>query len=243
MAEATHGEIKKLSAVALVVAAGSSQRMGFDKIMAPLCGHPLLSWSLDAFEKCLDISYGVLVCSSERIEELSRVAAAYSKFRLVIAGGKERADSVFNGLNVLHELSPSIVAVHDAARPLVTSQLISAVVREACKHGAAAAAEPVRDTLHRTNDGIFTENVERENLWAAQTPQAANFEQLFSALSAACTHKNKITDEISALLAIGMHPRAVSHTALNFKITYPQDLELAEMILKDRFRTSDTTQK
>jgi len=221
--------------MAIVVAAGAGRRMGFDKIVAPLAGRPVLCWSLEAFQECEDITSGVLVCAAGRIEEFRRLAEPFSKFRTIVAGGDERADSVINGLDALEAMSPDIVAVHDAARPLVTPGLISAVVGAASERGAAVAAEPVGDTLHRAGGSHnLTETVPRHNLWAMQTPQAARYSVLREALASARATKHGVTDEVSALIARGVSPHAVSHTGLNFKVTWPRDLELAELILEKR---------
>ena len=219
----------------LIVAAGSSRRMGFDKVTAPLCGRPLLEWSLAAFESCPDISFSVLVCASDRVAEFEALAAPFKKVLHVVAGGSERAESVFNGLQAMESECPSFVAVHDAARPLIAPALISAVVSAAHSHGSAVAAEPVSDTLHRSDGrAALRETVLRKALWAMQTPQVAGFAELCSALESARLAGRQITDEISALIAAGHRPHAVSHGGLNFKVTFPRDLELAEVALGQR---------
>jgi 2-C-methyl-D-erythritol 4-phosphate cytidylyltransferase len=212
----------------LIVAAGASRRMGFDKITAPLAGRPLLVWSLAAFEACGAIGQSVLVCPESRIDEFSALAEPFAKFRLVVPGGAERAESVLNGLSALEAFSPDLVAVHDAARPLVTPSLISAVVAAAAEYDAAVAAEPVSDTLHRAGAGGFlAETVSRDHLWAMQTPQVAGYSVLRRAIEAGRT----LTDEISALILAGIRPKPVFHDGLNFKVTFPRDIALAEAVL------------
>lgn len=222
-------------AIALVVAAGSGRRMGFDKIVAPLAGQPVVCWSLDAFENCPDISEGILVCAPGRGEEFRRLAVSFPKFRRVVGGGAERTDSVLNGLSAMEGDPEAIVAVHDGARPLITPAVISAVVAAARAGGAAVAAEPAADTLHRAGDaGCLVETVSRDNLWAMQTPQAAGRHLLQHALEAARKSGQHVTDEISALLATGVRATPVPHGTLNFKVTWPRDLELAESVLRRR---------
>jgi len=212
----------------LIVAAGASRRMGFDKITAPLAGRPLLAWSLAAFEACGEIGACVLVCPESRIAEFSAIAAPFPKFRLVVPGGAERSESVLNGLAALGAFSPDLVAVHDAARPLVTPALISAVVAAASEYGASAAAEPVSDTLHRAGaGGLLEETVPRDRLWAMQTPQVAGFVALCGAIQSGKPQ----TDEISALIRAGLRPRPVFHDGRNFKVTFPGDISLAEAVL------------
>ena len=212
----------------LVVAAGSSRRMGFDKIMAPLGGRPLLAWSLAAFGSCAHIGPCALVCPESRLDEFGAVAAAFPKFCRVVPGGAERAESVLNGLLALEAFAPTLVAVHDAARPLVTPSLISAVVAAASESGSAAAAEPVADTLHRSGPGgLLAETVSRDCLWAMQTPQVAGYSELLLAIKSG----EALTDEISAMIRAGHRPKPVSHGGQNFKVTFPRDIALAEAAL------------
>lgn len=223
------------TAAGLIVAAGCSRRMGFDKLTAPLCGRPLVVWSLEAFESCPDISFSVLVCAGDRVQEFESLAAPFRKILRVVAGGSERADSVLNGLEAMEAISPEFVAVHDAARPLVTAALISSVVAAARAHGSAVAAEPVSDTLHRSDaSGSLVETVPRSDLWAMQTPQAAGFSDLGGALRSARQDGRQVTDEVSALIAAGHRPRAVPHAGWNFKVTYPRDLDLAAVAIGRR---------
>jgi len=219
----------------LIVAAGSSRRMGFDKITAPLCGRPLIGWSLAAFEACPEISFAVLVCPGERVEEFEALAAPFGKILRVVGGGNERVESVGNGLEAMESLCPDFVAVHDAARPLISPSLIASVVAAARSYGSAVAAEPVSDTLHRSEGSAsLVETVSRTGLWAMQTPQVARFSELRSALGVMRLTAHHVTDEISALIAVGHHPHAVSHGGLNFKVTIPRDLELAAAVIGQR---------
>ena len=225
-------EIQSVSASGLIVAAGASRRMGFDKITAPLAGRPLVTWSMAAFEACTDIGACVLVCEESRLDELAALAAPYKKFQLIVPGGRERAGSVRNGLQALESRSPALVAVHDAARPLVTPAMISRVVAAAAEWGSAVAAEPVSDTLHRAaGAGHLVETVSRDGLWAMQTPQVAGLAALRDSLESARLAGRESTDEVSALILAGLRPRAVFHGSLNFKITFPRDLLLAEAVL------------
>ena len=209
--------------------------MGFDKLTAPLAGRPLVTWSLAAFEACDDIGACVLVCAESRLEEFAALAAPYKKIQLIVPGGNERADSVLNGLQALESRGPALVAVHDAARPLVTPAMISRVVANAAECGAAVAAEPVSDSLHRAaGAGHLVETVSREGLWAMQTPQVAEIAVLQEALQAARSAGLEVTDEITVLIRAGLRPKAVFHGILNFKVTFPRDLALAEAVLRSQ---------
>jgi len=221
-----------MKAAAIVVAAGSSTRMGFDKLIAPLAGKPLVYWSLQAVQDCAEILSAVLVCSPQRIEEFTAIARAFPKFSRLVAGGAERSASVLNGLLALAENPPDLVAVHDAARPLATPALFNQILASAQNLGAASAAHPVADSLHRAApDGLLQETLPRQNLFAMETPQAARFDDLLSAIR---SHGSGATDEVGALIAAGIHPFPVVHGAPNFKITHPADLPVAEEILKSR---------
>lgn len=215
---------------AILVAAGSSLRMGFDKLMAPLCGKPVLEWSLRAIEDCPSIDRAVLVCAPARMAEFTQRVAAFPKFRDIVAGGAERSASVRHGLQALAASPPNFVAVHDAARPLVTSALIEKILLAATSHRAASAAHPATDSLHRADaTGVLVETIPRANLLAMETPQAARYDLLLAALEA---HHAGATDEVSALIANGIHPMPVLHEEPNFKITFPRDLALAEFFLQ-----------
>jgi len=215
---------------AILVAAGSSIRMGFDKLMAPLCGKPVLEWSLRAIEDCPGIDRAVLVCATSRLAEFTELAAAFPKFCDIVAGGAERSVSVLRGLQALATNPPNLVAVHDAARPLVTSPLIEKILRAAASHGAASAAHPATDSLHRADAaGTLVETIPRANLLAMETPQAARYDLLLAALEA---HHAGATDEVSALIANGIHPIPVLHEEPNIKITFPRDLALVEFFLQ-----------
>jgi 2-C-methyl-D-erythritol 4-phosphate cytidylyltransferase len=174
----------------------------------------------------------VLVCAPERIEEFTAIAHVFPKFSRVVAGGAERSASVFNGLLALGENPPELAAVHDAARPLATPALFTKVLASTKNLGAASAAHPVADSLHRAGpDGLLHQTLPRQNLFAMETPQAARLAELLSAIR---SHGSGATDEVGALIAAGIHPAPVVHGMPNFKITHPADLAVAEEILKSR---------
>jgi 2-C-methyl-D-erythritol 4-phosphate cytidylyltransferase len=221
-----------MKAAAILVAAGSSTRMGFDKLTAPLAGQPLLYWSLKAVQDCAEISMAILVCAPQRTKEFAALAKSFPKISRIVAGGAERSASVLNGLLALSPNPPDLIAVHDVARPLATPALFTQILAAAEKHRAASAAHPVADSLHRANtDGLLHETLSRQNLFAMETPQAAAFPELLAAIRA---HGAGATDEVGALIAAGIHPVPVLHGAPNFKITHPADLPVAEEILKTR---------
>lgn len=227
---------------ALIVAAGSSLRFGQDKLLATLHGAPLISYSLKAFAEAPSIEAIILVVPPGREKEFSNIIDALQMPALaamtqVISGGSSRHQSVQRGVAAL-PAEIKCVAIHDGARPLITSALIERTLHAAYKHGAAALALPVTDTLHRTNeDGDAEETIDRKRLWAVQTPQVFRVVDLINGLTmTGLQHesgfsKTPPTDEVSALLQHGVKVHLLENHEPNIKVTYPGDLALAEAYL------------
>jgi 2-C-methyl-D-erythritol 4-phosphate cytidylyltransferase len=221
---------------AIIVAAGSSQRMGFDKLLALLGDKPVLAHTIDAFEQTSSVSEIILVARAERVREFQELVRQnrFEKVRQVIPGGEQRQDSVRAGLARVSEAS-RFIAVHDAARPLVIPEQIERVFSCAREHGAAALAEPVTDTIKRADQNrIVTGGVPRENLFAMQTPQIFEKNLLERAYAAVAADKLSITDEVSAVEHLGEKVRLVPNDEWNVKITYPRDLLLAQAAMARR---------
>lgn len=221
---------------AIIVAAGSSQRMGFDKLLALLGDKPVLAHTIAAFDGTPSVVEIILVARAERISEFQQLVRQnrFDKVREVIPGGEQRQDSVRAGLAHVSAAS-RFVAVHDAARPLVTPEQIERVFSCAREHAAAALAEPITDTIKRADqDRIVTGGVPRENLYAMQTPQIFERNLLERAYAAIAAKNISITDEVSAVEHLGEKVRLVSNDEWNVKITYPRDLLLAQASLARR---------
>ncbi len=216
---------------AIIVAAGSSRRAGFDKLVAPLAGKPVLCRSVDAFVKA-GADGIILVCPESRWEELEldRYADGLPVPLLRVDGGDERQDSVYAGLLALPE-SCDYVAVHDGARPLISADAILRCLQQAEQSGAAACAQPIVDTLKRVDsDGkTLPEFVNRDQLWAMQTPQIFHTPLLLTAYEKLRLSGKIATDEVSAMEHLGHATTLVSGGA-NMKITLPDDLQLAELL-------------
>ena len=232
------GRSNRLTAV--IVAAGSSQRMGFDKLFADLAGLPVVARSVSAFQVCPDVESILIVTRAEREHTFHRMAHehGWSKLRAVLPGGAARHFSVWNGLQAVAENAGSQsgwVAVHDGARPLVTPEMISRCFLLAREVGAACCAAPVSDTLKRAGaDGQICGSVDRANLWGMQTPQIFSFQVLYQAYENLLAADLQVTDEASALEALGLPVALFNSGEYNLKITYPPDLRLAEFILAAR---------
>ena len=221
--------------IAILVAAGSSRRMGFDKLTADLAGKPVAVHSLLAFEACPSVERIVLVVRQERIAEFEALCRKFEISKLVslVPGGAERHLSVWNGIQAAQ--SRDYLAVHDAARPLITPAAIEACLTKAKHHGASACAAPVADTLKRASaDGVVTGGVERDHLWAMQTPQIFQAELLERAYQQILRTKEAVTDEVSAVQRLGVSVVLTRIDEPNFKITHPRDLDLAQLVLQSR---------
>ncbi len=223
---------------AIIVAGGSSRRMGFDKLLAPLNGKPVVAHAIAAFERTASVTDIILVGHADRLSEYEKIVAGegLGKVSAVIPGGTRRQDSVRCGLARLQGVA-EFVAVHDAARPLVRPELIEEIFQLARRHGGAASAAPVIDTLKRVDrDHLVTGGVERAGLFAVQTPQIFRRELLESAYRAVFEEGIEVTDEISAVERVGGAVALLPNESPNFKITYPADLALAEFLLRQRTR-------
>ena len=220
---------------AIIVAAGSSERMGFDKLFALVSGKPVVAHTIAAFERTSCVEEIILVGRADGLGELQKIIGQPTKVKQIVAGGAERSDSVRAGLDHLN-LKSDFVAVHDAARPMITPEKITRVF-DVCRTtgGAAALAEPINDTLKRADlDLAVKESVDRNGVYAMQTPQVFARKLLEEAYRLVAKKNVSVTDEVSAVELLGCKVVLVPNHDFNFKITYPRDLPLAEFVLKQR---------
>ena len=220
---------------AIIVAAGSSERMGFDKLFALVSGKPIIAHTIAAFERTSCVEEIILVGRADGLGELQKNIGQPTKVKQIVAGGAERSDSVRAGLDHLN-LKSDFVAVHDAARPMITPEKITRVF-DVCRTtgGAAALAEPINDTLKRADlDLAVKESVDRNGVYAMQTPQVFARKLLEEAYRLVAKKNVSVTDEVSAVELLGCKVVLVPNHDFNFKITYPRDLPLAEFVLKQR---------
>jgi len=221
---------------AIIVAAGSSRRMGFNKLFATIAGKPVIAHAIQAFECSRSVTGIIIVAREDQHDEIRELARAksFKKVRSIIAGGEHRQDSVRAGLDRLDD-EAKYVAVHDAARPLVTPEQIERVYAHCRVHGAAALAEPINDTPKRADvDLMITASVDRHQLYAMQTPQIFERGLIEEAYRVVYAGNVSVTDEVSAVERLGRKVVLVLNEDFNFKITYPRDLALAEFVLKQR---------
>ena len=221
---------------AIIVAAGDSRRMGFDKLFAWIAGEPVLAHTVRAFERAGSVNGIVVVAREDRHDEIKAIVRDknFSKVRSVTRGGKHRQDSVRAGLNEL-DSAAQYIAVHDAARPLITTEQIEQVFQQCKKHGAAALAEPINDTLKRADSNLLVSgSVDRDQLYAMQTPQIFERQLIEEAYRVVYHDSLPVTDEVSAVERLGHKVALVLNNDLNLKITYPRDLPIAEFVLRKR---------
>lgn len=212
----------KFEISAILVAAGTSSRMGFDKLAALLDGKPVLARTLDAFLACDAITEIIVVCPPERFALLDETT--FTKPVRRIDGGAARHLSVANGLAAVSP-DAELIAIHDAARPLVSQADILATIAAAREHGAASLARRVTETLKRSDEnGFTTAAVPRENLWFMETPQIFKSDLIRAAYAHILESDIEVTDETSAIEANGGKVKLVPSTAPNPKITTPADL-------------------
>lgn len=224
--------------VAILVAAGAGVRMGagVPKALMPLAGRPMLAWSVEALERSGRIDALVVVAPPGREDEVA--AAVVTALPLtVVPGGDSRADSVRLGLTAAP--AAATVLVHDAARPLVSPDLVGAVLDAVGGADGAIAAAPVVDTLKRAGEGgVIDGTLPRQGLWGAQTPQAFAVAVLRGAIDRAAADGalGAATDCASMVEATGGTVRLVESTGPNLKVTTPADRALAEAVLAARAR-------
>jgi 2-C-methyl-D-erythritol 4-phosphate cytidylyltransferase len=221
---------------AIIVAAGKGIRMGagVDKLFLEVAGRPVVAHTWQRFDDAKCIGEIILVVREGRQGEFAELAAKFKfqkPFRIII-GGAERQDSVWNGLEALSSTS-EVVAIHDAARPCVSEELIAATIKRAEETGAAVAAQPVTDTIKESPDGkLIQRTVDRSTLWAVQTPQTFRVGVIRRAIAAARRSNLIFTDDTAACELIRQPVRLVSRVAPNPKFTVPGDLPLVELLLR-----------
>jgi 2-C-methyl-D-erythritol 4-phosphate cytidylyltransferase len=226
---------------AIVAAAGYGIRFGRRKQLLDLAGKPVVGWCFETLTRSPLITDIVVACEPDEIAECERVARLYcgDKLLAAVAGGERRQDSVLSGLRAANRAADFIV-VHDGARPFVTADMIERVLGAARMSGAAVVAVPVKDTIKQVGEGgVVTRSIPREQLWAAQTPQAFSFDVLFKAYAAAESEGYVGTDDAMLVEWAGTSPVAIVEGSYdNLKITTPDDLFAAERIAQRRAQVS-----
>ncbi len=222
------------TAVALLVAAGRGERLGHDepKALVPCAGRPLMAWSLEALQAVDGVAHVVAALPPG-------ITAPHGV--IGVEGGAERSHSVRAALHAAP--ASDWVLVHDAARPMVTPVIVQACLDALAAHDcdAAIAAAPVADTIKEGAGEVVVRTLDRTRLWAIQTPQAFRRDALERALGLGDAALAAATDDASLIESFGGEVSLVPTTSQNFKVTTPEDLHLAELILRDRVARGSET--
>lgn len=215
---------------AIVLAAGRSERMGGeDKLFVPLAGKPLLAWAVEAFENCPLVGKIVVVLNNDNLGQGKALAQklGWKKVKGFCLGGARRQDSVRAGLERLGTCA--WVIIHDGARPCIDQNLIAQGLALAQKEGAAVAAFPLHDTIKEVGQlGEILGTIPRERLWAAQTPQVFRYDIIWEAHQRV---RETATDDAALVETLGYPVKVYEGSRYNIKVTTPEDLILAELVL------------
>ncbi|MGH7274609.1 MAG: 2-C-methyl-D-erythritol 4-phosphate cytidylyltransferase [Nitrospiria bacterium] len=228
-----------MKVTAIIVAAGVGKRMGqtTPKQFLPLAGQPLLAHTLIPFEAVQEVREIIVLVPTGWEEHCRSVVIeknGFKKVSKVISGGKERQDSVYIGLMEAATTS-GVIVVHDGVRPLITEALIQISIKTAAHCGAAVVAIPLTDTLKQvTLDGLVKRTLKREGLWLVQTPQTFQKKIILEAYAAALRDHFSGTDDAALVERAGFPIKIVPGSAMNLKVTTPEDLRQAEVLLKER---------
>lgn len=224
----------------ILPAAGSGTRLGsaVPKPFLEIAGRSILEVTISRFTACRELAQIVIPVARpwrERVEEILGRCFPHVPAH-VVDGGAERQDSIRNALRQVDAAVP-YVAVHDAVRPFVPSETVRRCLRAACEHGAAIVAVPAKDTIKRAGgtpeDPHVLDTPDRSDLWQAQTPQIFSTEILRTAYAQAAADGFTGTDDASLVERLGVNVRLVAGPRENLKITFPVDLRLAELLMRE----------
>lgn len=225
---------------AIIVAGGSGKRMGssIKKQFIKLRDKEILAYTIEAFNKIDEINEIIVVTGKEDIDKVRReIVERYQlgKVKQIIEGGKERQDSVYNGLATVGQ-EIEYVMIHDGARPFISEEVIKRAIQETKQHKATIVAVPVKDTIKLIDkeQGVVEATPAREKLWMVQTPQSFEKQLLLEAYKQAEERNLQVTDDSMIVEAYGHNVHVVLGAYTNIKITTPEDLVIGESILENQ---------
>lgn len=219
---------------AVILAAGSSTRMGTDKSVLTLDGIPVIIRAVQAFEKYDLVDEIIVVTKEESVPMIADLCAQYAlkKVRRVMAGGATRAESSLIGVTAVDKKA-EYIAIHDGARPLITQKVITDALYAARDYHAAVPVIPSTDTLRMVENGFIGGDVDRDSVIRIQTPQIFDADLIKGALTYAVDKNVTVTDDSSAVRLTGFKIKTVEGDVNNIKLTTPEDVPVAEAILKE----------
>lgn len=206
---------------------------GVNKILLPLGERLVIGVTMLAFEKCESVREIVISAREADIPAIQAEAeaAGITKLKTCTVGGATRQESVINGVRQISK-DTALVAVHDGARPLVKPEHIERAIHDAEVFGGAALGVPVKDTIKTVEDGLVTDTPPRKLLYITQTPQIFRRELYFEGIDFALEHGLDFTDDCQLVEAVGGKIAMTTGDYTNIKITTPEDIEIAELLLK-----------
>lgn len=216
---------------AIILAAGRGTRLAkpLPKAYLPLHGKPIIAYSVEAFSACDLVSELIVVIHPDDRELFKRAVLNCAKPLTVVHGGAQRQDSAFAGVQAAQS---KYVLVHDAARPCLSRELVHRVISAMREYKAVVPVVPITDSVKRVSGGSIIADIDRSELFCAQTPQGFQKKLLLDALERACAQGRYFTDEAGVVSAMsGVQPQVIPGEARNLKITTEADLELAECLL------------
>ncbi|MDE6034671.1 MAG: 2-C-methyl-D-erythritol 4-phosphate cytidylyltransferase [Ruminococcus sp.] len=218
----------------IIVCAGNSSRMGgINKILMPLGNRLVIGVTMSAFQKCESVSEIIVVARENDIPVIRQEAenTGISKLKTCTVGGETRQQSVMNGIRCISPDS-ELIAIHDGARPLIKPEHIEKTIRDASVFGGATLGVPVKDTIKTVEDGLITDTPPRKFLYITQTPQVFKRNLYFEGINFAIEHGLDFTDDCQLVEAIGGKIYMTTGDYSNIKITTPEDIKIAEVLLE-----------
>lgn len=222
----------------IIVGAGKGARFGEvrPKQFSYLCKKPIFCWTIERFEKCELIDKIILVIPPRMKEYVQKSILSYSdykKIKATVEGGKERGDSVFQGLQVV-DRDTDIVLIHDGVRPLIFPELIERLIHQVEKYGAAILAVPMKETVKEVSrESAVAQTLDRKKLYSIQTPQGFKREIIWKAYQTASQSGQWASDDAALVEKIGKRVMIILGDEMNIKITTSLDLKLAEILLRN----------
>ncbi len=217
----------------VIVCAGNSTRMqGVNKILLPLGDRLVIGVTMSAFQQCESVREIVIVAREQDIPDIKAEAEriGVTKLAACTTGGATRQESVINGIRCISK-DTDMIAIHDGARPLVKPEHIEKAIKDARIFGGATLGVPVKDTIKTVDDGIITDTPPRSSLYITQTPQVFKRKLYFEGIDFALEHSLDFTDDCQLVEAIGGKVYMTVGDYTNIKITTPEDIKLAEVML------------
>lgn len=223
--------------MAVVPAAGIGKRLGAqtNKPFERINNKPLILWALETLEGMTEIREIIPVLKEADMRYAADLFERHniSKVKKIATGGKKRQDSVYKGLQLIDDRT-CLVMIHDAVRPLIEERIVKEALRELQNCDGIVTGVPVKDTIKKTDGNVVTETLKRNTLWAIQTPQIFTYASLYRAYESAMADAYYATDDAALVEHYGGTVKVIKGSYTNIKITTPEDISIAEILLNKR---------